>query len=433
MEGMNAKYVIIGNSAAGIGGVEGIRQVDKEGSIIILSNEKYHCYGRPLISYLLMGKTDKNHMCYRDKDFYTKNNVQLLCNETASVIKPSEKSVVLESGKVIKYEKLLNATGSRPFVPPMEGLDKLVKYFTFMTLKSAEEIDSVINESSRVLIIGAGLIGTKCAEGIADRVKNVTIVEMAPRILPAVMPEEGSLIVQKEMEKHNISFILGDSVGEFIPAADKNSIGGTAKLKSGTGSLEFDVLICAVGVRPNTQLVENAGGVSDRGLVVDSHCKTTIEDIYAAGDCITSNDICSGTRHMLALMPNAYMEGETAGINMAGWNKEYTTEFPMNAAGFFNLHIVSAGAYIGKEIDASRSARPAIGDLPGQDAQYRKFWIDNDKLKGFIMIGDTKRAGIYTSLIREQTLLSSIEFDTIIKNPQLMAFPKSARKAMLTK
>jgi len=423
-----ATYLILGNSAAAIGCVEGIRQIDKTGSITIIASETHHCYGRPLISYLLMGRTDLEHMKYRDADFYAKNNVTFMPSETATEINPDKKTVTLASGTVIEYEKLLNATGSRPFVPPMTGLDTLKKYFTFMDLDSTLEIEKLLTPESKVLIIGAGLIGTKCAEGIADRVKSTTIVEMAPRILPIVMPEEGSAIVQKELEKHNIHFVLNDSVGEFVQG---KNLGGTAILKSGNGKIEFDILICAVGVRPNSQLIENAGGEADRGIVVDKNCKTSLKDIYAAGDCITSDDMTSGTRHMLALMPNAYIEGETAGINMAGGTKEYTTEFAMNAAGFFDLHIVSAGSYIGECIDASYQGCPAVGGIPAKKPAYRKFYIDNDTLKGFIMIGDAKRAGIYTSLVREQTPLSSINFDEIINEPQLMAFSKKERKAIL--
>jgi NAD(P)H-nitrite reductase large subunit len=423
-----ATYLILGNSAAAIGCVEGIRQIDKTGLITIIASESHHCYGRPLISYLLMGRTDLEHMKYRDADFYAKNNVTFMPSETATEINPDKKTVTLASGTVIEYEKLLNATGSRPFVPPMTGLDTLKKYFTFMDLDSALEIEKLLTPESKVLIIGAGLIGTKCAEGIADRVKSTTIVEMAPRILPIVMPEEGSAIVQKELEKHNIHFVLNDSVGEFVQG---KNLGGTAILKSGNGKIEFDILICAVGVRPNSQLIENAGGEADRGIVVDKNCKTSLKDIYAAGDCITSDDMTSGTRHMLALMPNAYIEGETAGINMAGGTKEYTTEFAMNAAGFFDLHIVSAGSYIGECIDASYQGCPAVGGIPAKKPAYRKFYIDNNTLKGFIMIGDAKRAGIYTSLVREQTPLSSINFDEIINEPQLMAFSKKERKAIL--
>lgn len=152
------KYVIIGNSAAAIGTVEGIRQIDRDGPITIISNEPYHTYSRPLISYLLYGKTDLERMKYRPDDFYEKNNVTPLLGETVVQILPDKKQVALKSGKTVDYDKLMVATGSRPFVPPMEGLGQVEQKFSFMTLDDAKALEQAITPKSRVLIIGAGLI-----------------------------------------------------------------------------------------------------------------------------------------------------------------------------------------------------------------------------------------------------------------------------------
>lgn len=425
----SAKYVIIGNSTAAIGGVEGIRSLDKDGSIILISSENHPVYSRPLISYLLEGRTDEKHMLYRDKNFYKTNNVTFMSGKTAVSIDASKKTVTLESGEVIGYEKLLNATGSRPFVPPMGGLDS-VSYFTFLSLDSAKDLGKVIHKKSHVLIIGAGLIGMKCAEGIAERVSDVTIVEMAPRCLPTVLEEKGSAIIQKKMEEYHVSFVLGDSVKQFTADPAKAPYGGSAVTNNGK-TIEFDVLVCAVGVRPNTQLIEKAGGKVEKGIAIDETCRTTLDGIYAAGDCTLSHDICANTDRILAILPNAYLQGECAGINMAGGTKAYTKAMPLNSAGFFGLHMVTAGSYSGTCIDASRPAKKATANTPAQDGEYRKFFVENDLLKGFIIIGDVNRSGIYTSIIRDQIPLSSIDFDAIKEEPRLMAFSKSRRETML--
>ena len=191
-------YVIIGNSVAAVGAIEGIRSIDTKTPITVVSSEAHHVYARPLISYLLQGRTDTQRMKYRNDDFYAKNNVSLV-NGTVEAIDTKAKSVKIDGGKTIAYTSLLVATGSRPFTPPMEGLDS-VGYFTFLTLDSALAIDKAVTADSRVLCIGAGLIGMKCAEGIAERVQSVTIVEMAPRVLPAVLDETASRIVQEHVE-----------------------------------------------------------------------------------------------------------------------------------------------------------------------------------------------------------------------------------------
>ena len=162
------KYVIIGNSAAAVGCVEGIRQIDKESPITLIASEPHHTYSRPLISYLLYGHTDEQRMKYRPDSFYADNGVETMLGETVTAIDPKGKTVTLESGKVVSYDKLMVATGSRPFVPPIEGLDKVEKKFSFMTLDDAHALDAALNKDSRVLIMGAGLIGLKCAEGLSD-------------------------------------------------------------------------------------------------------------------------------------------------------------------------------------------------------------------------------------------------------------------------
>ena len=183
------QYVIIGNSIAAVGAIESIRRVDTEGAITVVSQEPHAVYGRPLISYWLWGKTDRERMNYRPADFYEKNGVTLLLGKTAAAIDPKAQTVSLESGEVLPYDELLVATGSRPFVPPMQGLDTVDKVFSFMTLDDAAALGEAITSESRVLIVGAGLIGLKCAEGIHERVKEITVVDMADRILPSVLDE----------------------------------------------------------------------------------------------------------------------------------------------------------------------------------------------------------------------------------------------------
>ena len=186
------KYLIIGNSAAAIGTVEGIRQRDKEGEIVIVSSEKYHTYSRPLISYLLLGKTDERRMLYRPRDFYEKMGCRVILGKKVEEIDAKGKNVLLETGETLPYDKLMIATGSSPFVPPMKGLEDVKEKFTFMSLDDAKSLSAAITPQSRVLIVGAGLIGLKCAEGIADKVASINVVDLAPKILPSILDEQGS-------------------------------------------------------------------------------------------------------------------------------------------------------------------------------------------------------------------------------------------------
>ncbi len=163
-------------------------------------------------------------------------------------------------------------------------------------------------------------------------------MDLAPRILPSILTEEASHIVQGFVEKKGVTFILGDSVAEF----SENS----ALLKSGR-SVDFDILIMAVGVRPNTELVAQIGGKVGRGITVDEYCRTSLPDITRAGDCVEAYDLTIQSVRVLAILPNAYMQGECAGITWPAEEKSFKGGIPMNAIGFFGYHMVTAGAYYG--------------------------------------------------------------------------------------
>ncbi len=405
-----SKFVIIGNSAAAIGCVEGIRSVDKNSEITLISNEPYHTYSRPLISYLLWGRTDEQRMKYRNDDFYKDNNVETILGTTVESVDNVKKIVKFESGESVKYDKLLVATGSSPFVPPMTGLDKVEKKFTFMTLDDAHALKSALTPESKVLVIGAGLIGLKCVEGISDLVSDITVVDLADRILPSVLDEEGANLVQASIENHGVKFYLGDSVTKF----EKNK----ATLKSGT-KLDYDVVVVAVGVRPNVALLKEIGADVNKGIVTDERCRTSLTDIYSAGDCTESNDITDDSQKVLALLPNAYMQGETAGVNMAGGKMVYDNAIAMNAMGMFGYHMITAGSYTGDVY------------VENDGINYKKLFYKNNRLLGYIMIGDVSRAGIYTSLIKKKTPLDALDFELIKHKPQLMAFSKKKREEFL--
>lgn len=404
------KYVIIGNGPAAVGAVEGIRSVDQDGGITLVSAEARHTYSRPLISYYLEGKTDLARIKYRPDDFYEKNGVRALFGVKATGIDSAAKTVAVDTGEVLPYDKLLVATGSSPSVPPFAGLDTVKKRFTFMTLDDALALEQEVTNQTDVLIIGAGLIGLKCAEGIADRARSVTVADISASILPSILDAQCAAMVQKKLEAHGVRFILGHGAKEFSP--------GAANFDNGQ-SIPFDLLVIAVGVRPNISLLADIGAAHGRGIEADSHMRTSLSDIYCAGDCAQSHDITTDEDKILALWGNAYMQGECAGVNMAGGDKEFTHAIAMNAIGFFGLHMASAGSRIGDELT-----------FESQEG-LKKLYVRDNRLMGYVMVGDIRKAGIYTSLIREMTPLDTIDFELIAREPSLMAFSRRDRARKL--
>lgn len=406
------QYVVIGNGVAAVGCIEGIRKEDAAGKIIVISKEPHPVYCRPLISYYLEGKTNLERMAYRDKNFYERMECEVLYGKKAVQIDPSTKQIALNDDTVIPYDKLCIATGSSPFIPPFTGLESVEQKHSFMTMDDMLELEASINEISDVLIVGAGLIGLKCAEGLKDRVSSITICDLADRVLSSILDTDCAAIMQKHLEQNGINFMLNDSAISF----DKN----TAFMKSGK-TVRFDVLVLAVGVRANTSLIKGIGGEVNRGILISNKMETSIPDIYAAGDCTEGEDISFHDKRVLAILPNAYMQGNCAGINMAGGSSVFDKGIPMNSIGFFGLHAMTAGSYYTAEQGCELYEEKSEGTL-------KRLFTSGDYLTGFILIEATERAGIYTSLIRERIPLSSIDFEMLKKTATSTAFSVEKRK-----
>ena len=230
---------------------------------------------------------------------------------------------------------------------------------------------------------------------------------MADRILPSVLDHTAAKMVQKVLEAHGAEFYLSDSVEKFD--------GNTACLKSGK-AVPFDILVTAVGVRPNAELVKEAGGTVRRGIAADAGGRTSLPDVFAAGDCAESFDAVGGENKVLALLPNANMQGRIAGINMAGGKAELTNAVAFNSVGFFGTPVMTAGVYAG-EAYTERTERT-----------YKALFCKDGYLNGFILVGLPERAGIYLKLLRERIPLAEVDFAALKTSPAWSAFSPAVRK-----
>ena len=409
------QYVIIGNGVAAAGCIEGIRSVDTKSRIAVISEENHPVYCRPLISYYLEGMTTTKKMAYRREDFYTSNGCDVIYGRKAVKLDPYAKKIYLDDGSEYPYDSACIAAGSSAFIPPFDGINTVKNKFTFMTLDDALALEKVLTPDSKVLIVGAGLIGLKCAEGISERVASITICDLAPRILSSILDDECAHIMQEVMELRNINFMLSDTAVKF----NKNK----AYMKSGRET-DFDILILAVGVKANISLIKDAKGEVNRGIITDSRMETSLPDVYAAGDCTEGLDFSYGSRRVLAILPNAVMGGRCAGANMAGGHEKFDNAIPMNSIGFFGIHAMTAGSYFDKadggEMYEEKSGRG-----------IRRLFTKDGYLTGFIIIGDVEPAGIYVNLIRNRIPLSEIDFELIKRTPSLAAFSDKYRNEKL--
>ena len=409
------KYVIIGNSAAGISAAEVIRKNDSKGTITIISDEPFNTYSRPLISYYLKNKVAKERMYFRDEKFYEKMNIDTVLGKKVVRIDVETKKVIMEDDTFFKYDRLLLANGSVPFVPPIENLNNQGNVFSFMKWQDSIEIKEYAKKEHKVVIIGGGLIGLKAAEGIHSTCEDVTAIDLASKLLTTILDDKAGEMVSNHIINNGIKCLLNDTVVS-VQGTDKVE---SVTLKSGA-VLPCDLLVLAVGVRPNTALALTAGIKVSRGVMTDNYMLSSVENIYAAGDVSESYDILDGVSKVLALWPNAVYQGKVAGDQMSDGKTTYDGGFAMNAIDFFGMRIMTCGL-INPPEDEYEIATYV------EDGKYKKLVVKNDQLKGFILMNYPHRAGIYTSLVRNGDKLSELN-GNVIDDIGLLNFTPEQRK-----
>lgn len=415
------KYVVIGASAAGLATAKEIRKTDPAGTITVLTGESYLPYSRPSISYLLKGIVKEKDMSLEKASFYKSQKIEIVTNARVTAIDRAKKQVKVGK-KAYAYDKLCLATGSKPFIPPMKNVLGKANAKTFLDLAATKEIMALANKDTKAVVIGGGLIGMKAAEGLSKVCKSVDVIELAPRILPSILDAKSAKLVKKHCEDNgNLRFHLEDTV---VEAKSKGKNITSVALKSGK-VLNCDLLILAVGVRPETELAEACGLEVNRGIITNpATLQTSDKDIYSAGDCTVSVDMLDGSKKIIALWPNAVQQGRVAGSQMAGGSLAIDGTYSVNAIDFYGLRICTCGLI--------NAAGEQYSDKVSVDGdQYKRLIFEGDNLVGYVLINCSQNAGIYTNIISNKTPLSSLEGD-IMAMPSLFLYDKATRTEKIT-
>ncbi len=415
------KYVIVGNSAAAVGCITGIRKVDKDSPITVISYET-SCYSKPMIADVLVD-IPQEKLIYRDEKFFEENGVELILGHKAVKVNRESKVVVLDSKELVPYDKLLISTGAKPFIPPISG-SQMEGVFTFTELSSALAFKEYLKEKGveEVVIVGSGFIGLEVAYFLAKIGVKVTVVELLNRALAKALDERSSQIVEALMKEEGVEFIFGDSVSEILGDDRVSSV----KLSSGK-VLKAGAVVIAVGVRPNTDLAQTAQIKVNQGIEVSSRMETSVEGIYAAGDCIECLDITDGKVKPIPLFPLAFEQGFIAGLNMAGKEMDYLGGLPLNSLKFLPVPVLNAG--IVNPPDSSYEV--LVNDKFEEKGFYRKAILKDGKLVGFVAVGHIDRVGILTNLIRQRIEVGQIKERLIELDFGLVDLPQWWREEKL--
>ncbi|HYF76346.1 MAG TPA: FAD-dependent oxidoreductase [Symbiobacteriaceae bacterium] len=423
-------YLIIGNSAAGIGAVEAIREVDRERSVAIISDERYHTHSRALIAFYLMGRLTSEGMNYRPRDFYQRHGVETLLGHKAVQLNPEARRVTLEDGTEVSYDQLLLATGGKAIVPPLPGA-KLEGVFTFQSVADVEAVKAALTHCQKAVVIGGGLIGMQAAEALCELGRQVTVVELLPRILAPVLDETASTYTADLFAKRGVRIVTGTGVSEILPKPGEPGRAGGVKLSTGE-EIPADLVIMSVGVAPRADLAKSAGIQVNRGIVVDRAGATSAAGVYAAGDCAEGFDRMTGQVKPMPILPRAYTGGRIAGQNMAGRQTTSAGDLAMNASHFFGFPSMSAGIH-----DTTAPGVPAAdyevitSARLSDEGYYQKIILRDERIVGFVLMGAAvDRAGILTGLMKEAYPISDFR-DKLIHHRALISLPDELRRRRL--
>lgn len=415
-------YVIIGNSVAAVGAIRGIRKIDQQGNITVISRERHIAYGRPLISYLLGGQVTEKRMAYLPQGFYEDNRINLLLNSEVVGVNTDKRQVKLGGGDTMTYDRLLIATGGDPFVPPIEGLAGKEKVFTFTTWDDANKMKGFSHDINRVVVIGGGLIGLKAAEGLHQLGKHITIIELADRILSNAFDRTAGRIVAKKMKANGIEVITEDTVVSVD--GEGADISGVT-LKSGD-FIPCDTVIVAIGVRPAAAFLKGSKVEVNRGIVVNDRMESSMAGVFAAGDVAEARDFFSGQKNPMPIWPDAYIQGDIAGTVMAGQEKEYIGGLSMNSLELFKIPTISMG--VTNPLDAKEFEVLTYQDL--ENYQYRKIIIRGNNLAGAVLVGNVERAGIFAGLIREKIDITPFRGSLLAADFGIIHLPRDVRNTL---
>lgn len=409
-------YLIIGNSAGGIGAAESIREVDRAGAITIVSDEPYPAYSRPMISDHLAERCPIERMLYRPADFYEKNGIRTILGEKAVQVDGNEHVVKLENGRRLALRKLLLATGGLPIVPKIKGIG-LKGVFTFTTLDDAKAIDEFLNQYSkriRAVVIGGGLIGVSVTEALVKRGVQVTIVEMKERVLNTMLDEEASALEEKALAQAGVEIICGrtaDRIDSYFPG----EVSGVS-LDDGR-SIPCEMVIIAIGVQPRLEIISENSIMTNRGILVDLHMETSIPDVYACGDVAEAYDFVYRNLRLNPVWPNAYTGGRTAGLNMAGIPNKYPGGTAINAMKYFGVKIVSAGM-LNPPDDSYETISERHGDI------YRKVVVKDGMIAGMVLVSDIEKSGIIYNLMKDRVNVDSFKEALVADDFGLASLPE---------
>jgi len=390
------RHVIIGAGPAGIVAAEHLRKFDSEGTVTVIGDEPEPPYSRMAIPYLLVDRIDERGTYLRkDPAHFDKLGIEIV-RDRVTAVDATARTVTLSGGGTTAYDKLLIATGASPMVPPIPGVDR-DGVIGCWTLEDARRIAKRSARGSSVVLIGAGFIGCIVLEALVERGARLTVVELEDRMVPRMLNGTAAGMVQRWCESRGVDVRVGCRVTSIEP--DNGGAPLRVRLDGGE-ALSADLVIRATGVVPNAGFLDGSGITTKRGVLVDEYLRSSVPDVYAAGDVAESRDFTTGDFVVQAIQPTAVEHGQAAAAYMArGHGHPQRGTLNMNVLDTHGLISSSFGQWMG--VDGGDCAELADEGK----FRYVNLQFEDDVLVGATTLGLTDHVGVIRGLIQSRTRL----------------------------
>ena len=390
---MTAKLVMIGNGMAGAKLLDELTRTQHRYDITVFGNEPYGNYNRIMLSPLLAGEKTLNEIMIHDRSWYEDNGITLHAGHDEAIVKIDriKKCVITKNGEVTPYDRLVIATGSNPFILPIDGAD-LEGVMSFRDIHDVENMIRLASQHKKAVVIGAGLLGLEAAMGLCNRGMDVTVVHNSDIPLNRQLDQEAGKLLKQALETKGLHFKM---------QASTQSIKGNGRVEKvcfADGSeLEADLVIMAIGIRPNIQLAQDCGLYCQNGIVVSDTLQTYDPSIYALGECIEHRGETFGL--VAPLYDQATVLANHLSEHGVAQFQTLPTATKLKVTG---INLFSVGNFLGTPESEYLYYRHS------QQGIYKKIVIENNKIIGVVLYGDTQEGPFYHELLDAQTDIQSI-------------------------
>ncbi|WP_080834370.1 nitrite reductase large subunit NirB [Cohnella massiliensis] len=379
------KLVLVGNGMAGVRAIEHLLKLAPDAyDITIFGAEPYPNYNRIALSSVLAGGADMKDIILNDLNWYSENNIRLFMGHAVTRIDTARRKVFSDKGAEAEYDSLILATGSNPFMLPLPGADK-EGVIGFRDIKDCEIMMETSKTYKKAVVIGGGLLGLEAARGLLNLGMDVSVVHIHEHIMDRQLDTAASMMLRRELESQGMKFLLKKHSESIVGRKRVQA------LKFADGSqIETDLIVMAVGIRPDVKLAKASGIEVDRGIVVNDYMETSVPGVYAVGECAQHRGIFYG------LVAPLYEQGAVLAKRLAGVETEgYAGSVTSTKLKVSGVNVFSAGVF--KEPEGARSLRYQ----DEIDGIYKKLVIQDDKLIGAVLFGDTGDGAKLFSLIKK--------------------------------